>query len=44
MYYMLIRYPDVELIKRGVQLILERQLPNGDFPLVRFYIYLNLVT
>ncbi|KAI0227929.1 Lanosterol synthase [Lamellibrachia satsuma] len=28
-----VRYPDVELLKKGVQVLMDRQLDNGDFPL-----------
>ena len=36
------RYPDVELLKKGVQILMDRQLDNGDFPLVSLPTFLSL--
>ena len=36
------RYPDVELLKKGVQVLMDRQLDNGDFPLVSLPTFLSL--
>ena len=28
------RYPDVEVLKKGVRVLMDRQFDNGDFPVV----------
>lgn len=28
------RYPDIRVIERGIQVLIDRQLPNGDWPQV----------
>ena len=32
--YLCDRYPDVELLKKGVRVLMDRQMDNGDFPVV----------
>ena len=32
--YLYDRYPDVELLKKGVRVLMDRQMDNGDFPVV----------
>ncbi|XP_018591028.2 lanosterol synthase isoform X1 [Scleropages formosus] len=29
---MAVRYPDIQVIERGIQVLIDRQLPNGDWP------------
>ncbi|XP_034042756.1 lanosterol synthase isoform X2 [Thalassophryne amazonica] len=29
---MAVRYPDTQIIERGIQLLIDKQLPNGDWP------------
>uniref|UniRef100_A0A8B9LY05 Terpene cyclase/mutase family member n=1 Tax=Astyanax mexicanus TaxID=7994 RepID=A0A8B9LY05_ASTMX len=29
---MAVRYPDVDVIERGIQVLIDKQLPNGDWP------------
>lgn len=29
---MAVRYPDIAVLEKGVKLLMNRQLPNGDFP------------
>ena len=31
------RYPDVEVLKKGVRVLMDRQFDNGDFPVVRIH-------
>lgn len=34
------RHPDGRAIERGVQLLIDKQLPNGDWPQVRLFLSL----
>ena len=31
------RYPDVEVLKKGVRVLMDRQFDNGDFPVVSLH-------
>lgn len=32
--FVLCRYPDIDVLERGIQLLINKQLPNGDWPQV----------